>query len=74
MNCNSLFEYAVQKLHLSREVANIYNKIAKKALSKTAIRERPIVKTNQNNKKAAEEIKILGTMKSVGAARNLKKN
>jgi len=30
------------------------------------------VKTNQNNKKAAEEIKILGTMKSVGAARNLK--
>ncbi|MFN7906077.1 MAG: HNH endonuclease, partial [Pseudobdellovibrionaceae bacterium] len=31
-NCNSLFEYAVRKLHLSREVASIYNKIAKKAL------------------------------------------
>ena len=31
-NCNSLFEYAVKKLHLSREVASIYNKIAKKAL------------------------------------------
>jgi hypothetical protein len=39
LNCNSLFEYAVQKLHLSREVSNIYNKIAKKALIIPGLKE-----------------------------------